>query len=111
MSKMRLTTLNLDDECHAVLAKHPNKSRYARECILRYDGLVQEFDDLEDLYTEERYGLRALCRFLARSENIELVVPLMSKFLDLTDIETYRLLEEPYADIHIKEAAIRLGKL
>ncbi len=111
MSKMRLTTLNLDDECHTVLAEHKNKSRYARECILRYADLVEEYDSLEDRYTEISYGLRTLCRFLVREENEELVAPLMAKFLSITDIETYRLLNEPHADIHIKDEAIRLGKL
>jgi hypothetical protein len=111
MSKMRLTTLNLDDECLAVLGQHKNKSKFARECILRYEQITEEFDEMEDRYTEISYGLRTLCRFLAREENYELVVPLMAKFLDITDTEAYRLLHEPYADLHIKDEAIRLGKL
>ena len=114
MSKMRLTTLNLDQECLDILGEHENKSKYARECIKRYHGLVQEFDDLEQDYTEERYGLRDLCRFImetaASDPHADDLIELIAEYMGENSVYVYQLLTNPYPDIFLKEAAIRRGK-
>lgn len=111
MSKMRLTTLNLDEACHKVLGEHKNKSKYAREAILRYDDLVKEFDDLENDYTEERYGLRDLCRFLTEYAHRFDLVGVLAEYMDKPEIEIERMLDMPYPEAFLKEVAIRRGKL
>ncbi len=60
MSKMRLTTLNLDDECTEILRKEQNKSRYVRAAIKRYPKVVQDLDTMEDLYLHVRNSYDAL---------------------------------------------------
>lgn len=111
MSKMRLTTLNLDQECCEILDREKNKSKYARECIKRYHGLVQEFDDLEQDYTEERYGLRDLCRFLTEYAHRFDLVEVLAEYMDENSVYVNQLLNNPYPEAFLKEAAIRRGKL
>lgn len=114
MTKMRLTTLNLDEECIEILGREENKSRYARECIKRYHGLSMEFDDLEDMYTEERYGLRDLCRFImqtaASDPHADALVELIAEYMGENSVYVYQLLTNPYPETFLKEAAIRRGK-
>lgn len=114
MSKMRLTTLNLDQECLDILGEHENKSRYARECIKRYHGICMEFDDLEDIYTEERHGLRDLCRFImktaASTPHADDLIELIAEYMGQSEQYVYQVLTGPYPEINLKEAAIRRGK-
>jgi len=72
---MRLTTLNLDDECTEILRKEPNKSRYVRTAIKRYPRVVQELDEMEDTYIAIRNAydavMRALVESYAKGESVE----------------------------------------
>lgn len=115
MTKMRLTTLNLDEECCRILDSKQNKSKYARDAIKRYDDLRQEFDDLESDYTEERYGLRDLCRFImttaANTPHADDLVELIAEYMGQNSVYVYQLLTNPYPEIFLKDAAIRRGKL
>lgn len=111
MSKMRLTTLNLDEACHKVLGEHKNKSKYAREAILRYADLSDEFDEMENLYTEERYALRDLCRFLTEYAHRFDLVDAIADYMDLRPGQVENLLNNPYPETYLKEVAIRRGKL
>lgn len=113
MTKMRLTTLNLDEECCAILDRKQNKSKYARDAIKRYDDLRQEFDDLEQDYTEERYALRDLCRFIMQSADEQVqpcsLVELIAEYMGQNSVYVHQLLTNPYPEIFLKEAAIRRG--
>lgn len=111
MSNMRLTTLNLDEACHKVLGEHKNKSKYAREAILRYAELSDEFDEMENLYTEERYGLRDLCRFLTEYAHRFDLVSMLAEYMDWPQVRIEQMLTGPYPEVHLKEVAIRRGKL
>ncbi len=67
MSKMRLTTLNLDDQCTQILSEEKNKSRYAREAIKMYPRVVNDLDELEDTYIAIRNAYDALAKALVES--------------------------------------------
>jgi len=68
MSKMRLTTLNLDDQCLDILGQHKNKSKYARECILLYADAQNQADHFEDLCIKYVAAIRHLADYLASQE-------------------------------------------
>lgn len=115
MTKMRLTTLNLDEECCAILDRMQNKSKYARYAIKRIDELQDEFNEMEQLYTEEMYGLRDLCRFImgtaANTPHADDLVELIAEYMGQNSVYVYQLLTNPYPEIFLKEAAIRRGKV
>lgn len=89
MTKMRLTTLNLDDECLKVLGGYKNKSKYAREAIKgyataqddsdyheeQYVHILKMFDDLVNALVEhgDGLGLMTLEEFFAMYLDISLV--------------------------------------
>lgn len=107
---MRLTTLNLDEECLEILRSEQNKSKYARECIKRYASLAEQFDDMENQQIANAYGLRALARYIVDEFNNgdDYLLALMANWCDMTELELSNL--GKYAVESIIAASVIAGK-
>ena len=103
MSNMRLTTLNLDDECLAVLGTAKNKSRYARDAIKGYAHAVQEADHFEDLSTKWVAALRHLSKYLADQE----FQSALAEYMDETELAINQMKTAGYLPEAIVAAALR----
>ena len=103
MTRYRLTTLNLDDECLTVLGGVENKSRFAREAIQRYAEVVAELDRIEDLYTKYVSALRHLSKYLA-SQFFESA---LADYMDETELAISQMKEAGYLPDALVAAAIR----
>lgn len=103
MSKMRLTTLNLDEDCLKVLGTAKNKSRKARECILRYDEVADELDRIEDLYAKYVAAIRHLAAFLAQHE----LQSLLGEYMDETELAISQMKTSGYLQEAVVAAALR----
>lgn len=95
MSKMRLTTLNLDDECTEILRKEPNKSRYVRAAIKRYPEVVKNLDELEDQYIHLRRSYDALIKAVTDAYATDDATPIVSMISAFSD-ETSIAIEDAY---------------
>ena len=100
---MRLTTLNLDQECLDVLGTAKNKSRKARECILRYDQVAEELDRIEDLYAKYVAAIRHLTKAMAESPLCVFLVD----YLDETELAINQMQAAGYLPEAIVAAALR----
>ena len=107
MSKMRLTTLNLDQDCLDVLGQAKNKSRKARECILRYDEVVDELDRIEDLYAKYVAALRHLSNYLAEQE----FQSALAEYMDETELAISQMKTAGYLKDAIVASALRHVKV
>lgn len=107
---MRLTTLNLDEDCLEILRSERNKSKYARECIKRYHVLEEELDRMEDSHIANAYGLRALARYIVDEFNSgdDYLLALMANWCDMTELELSNL--GVYAVESIIAASVTAGK-
>lgn len=103
MSKMRLTTLNLDEDCLKVLGTAKNKSRYARECILRYNEVTEELDRIEDLYSKYVAAIRHLAGFLAEHE----LQSLLGEYMDETELAISQMKNAGYLQEAVVAEALR----
>ena len=104
MSKMRLTTLNLDQECLDVLGTAKNKSRKARECIKMYDQVADELDRMEDLYTKYVSAIRHLAVELAEHEESE---AFLAEYMEETPVAVSQMHSAGYLAEAIVAAALR----
>ena len=100
---MRLTTLNLNQDCLDVLGTAKNKSRKARECILRYDEVCKQLEDMDDLYTKYLYAIRNLAAALAQDPNIEF----LAEYLSETPVAVAKIWTAGYLPEAIVAAALR----
>jgi len=113
MSKMRLTTLNLDDECTEILRKEPNKSRYVRAAIKRYPKVVQRLDEMEDTYINIRNAYDALVRGLVEAYDKEVmghtVHDFLAEFIEDTAFAISRVHTAGHLRVAIRDASSRHG--
>ena len=100
MAQYRLTTLNLDDECRAILAGKDNQSRYARECILRYAEVVRELDYIEQQLIAYRSGSRLLAQmiqdFYRMYPDDVAMAHFLGEWVNETQVEVSRLAANDY---------------
>lgn len=112
MSNMRLTTLNLDDECTEILRKEQNKSRYVRAAIKRYPKVVKNLDEMEDMYIHVRNCYDALVTALVDAYTSSEMTDLCEFLTDFTG-DTPMVIEAAMRSGHlrvaIRHAAARHG--
>lgn len=109
---MRLTTLNLDDECTEILRKEQNKSRYVRAAIKRYPEVVKNLDEMEEMYIHVRNSYDALVRTLVDHYAMNDAVPLTTVIGTITgetDMEIANGYSAGYLRTMIRAGASRLG--
>lgn len=114
MSKMRLTTLNLDDECTEILRKEQNKSRYVRAAIKRYPQVVRDLDEMEDLYMNVRNAYDALVQVICQAYGMNDATPVVDVIGAVsgeTDIEIGRAHDAGHLRTLIRAGASRHGSL
>jgi len=113
MSKMRLTTLNLDDECTEILRKEQNKSRYVRAAIKRYPEVVRDLDEMEDMYIHARNSYDALVRALVAAYDQAPehygIHDFLVEFTEETHLSVSRINTAGHLRMAIREAASRHG--
>jgi len=112
MSKMRLTTLNLDDECTEILRKEPNKSRYVRAAIKRYPKVVKELDEMEDTYINIRNAYDSLVRALVDKYGLagnHQIEDFLGDFCNATPLEVHQAYTAGYLRVAIRDSASRHG--
>lgn len=111
---MRLTTLNLDDECTEILRREENKSRYVRAAIKRYPEVVADLDEMEDLYIHLRNSYDALVRFLVdhygMNDDADLG-GLLAAFCEEPELEVSRAYNTGHLRVMVRSAASRRGSL
>ena len=98
---MRLTTLNLDQECLDILGRMENKSRYVRTCIKRFDETLDELNRIEDLYTRYLSAMRNLCAALAEPSFD------LATYMDETPLAITKMCDSGYLKDAIVAAALR----
>lgn len=103
MTKMRLTTLNLDQECLDILGAAKNKSRYAREAIKGYADAVEEADHYEDLSTKWVAALRHLAAAVAEGPTMSF----LEDYLQETDLAIHQMYDAGYLKDAVVAAALR----
>jgi len=92
MSKMRLTTLNLDQDCLDIIGRHKNKSRYVRDCIKDHAQLVTDLDEAEQYLLQNRRMLQALVYAIQEAYQSNELVSLGAFIADFAD-ETPLMIE------------------
>ena len=108
MTKMRLTTLNLDQDCLDILGTAKNKSAKARECILKYHDVVEQKDFYEELYTTYVAALRQLCEHLAEHVDSKIdMQDFLAWYMDETNLAVMKMDEAGYLKDALAAAAIR----
>ncbi len=114
MTKMRLTTLNLDQDCLDILGAYKNKSAKARECIRMHDRIQNDLDDEMRRRDQWERGMDALANLLVegyeRGPSFDLD-ELLADLLDITPIQVSQMYQNKYMPAAIKSAVFRLGKL
>lgn len=97
MAEYRLTTLNLDDDCRAILGEQDNQSRYARECILRYGTLVEDHDRLEDRFVNLLTGSRRFADLINDAIHYNWSLDeVLTNWLNVPSIEVGRMFQAGY---------------
>jgi len=110
MSRMRLTTLNLDDECLKVLGAKKNKSKYAREAILGYATAQDDADYFEEKYVTIMKMFNDLVQNLVgHSESLGSITleEFFSLYLQMTLTEVHTLIGTGAFDAAIRREASR----
>ena len=101
MSNMRLTTLNLDQECLDILGGAKNKSRYARTAIKGYAEARDEADHFEDLSAKWVAAFRHFARAVAEPSFC------LATYMDETPLAVTKMCEAGYLQDAIVAAAVR----
>lgn len=111
MTKMRLTTLNLDQDCLDILGEAKNKSAKARECIRMYDRVAQDLEDEMRRRDQMERGIDVFAAMItdAYNRNADLD-SLLSDLLDITSHQVAQTYENNYMEAAIKSAVYRRGR-
>lgn len=107
MTKMRLTTLNLDEDCLNALGAHKNKSKYAREAIKGYAKAQEEADHFEDLCVKWVAAMRDLaCSFVQNYDSMTMT-EFLADYMDETPLAIHQMDEAGYLKDALVAAALR----
>jgi len=107
MSKMRLTTLNLDDECLDILGTHKNKSKYARECILLYANATEQADHFEDVAIKWVAAMRDLACAMVDKYDYMTMTEFLAYYMSETPLAIHQMDEAGYLKDALVAAAVR----
>ena len=110
MTKMRLTTLNLDDECLKVLGSKKNKSKYAREAIKGYATAQDDADYHEEQYVHVLKMFNDLVINLVGSTEDRYDMTLeefFTEYLQITDVTLHTIIATKAFDGAIRREASR----
>lgn len=112
MTKMRLTTLNLDQECVDILGGHENKSKYARKAIKSYAESESDADFYEEQYTRSLRKINILVKALAYNaesgEGLSLDA-FLCQFLDVTDVQLAKIVTSGFTEHELRLVIDRLA--
>jgi len=110
MTKMRLTTLNLDDECLKVLGGHKNKSKYAREAIKGYATAQDDADYHEEQYVHVLKMFDDLVKALVQHGNglgVMTLEEFFAEYLDVSLTTVHTIIATNAIDGAIRQEAYR----
>ena len=112
MTKMRLTTLNLDQECLDILGSKENKSLHVRRVLKEHEEVIEHLNMIEENLEQNRRNYRVLIEAVvhayARGWSTE---ALLADLLEETDFQVSRYQTNGHLIGAIRAAAHRRGLL
>ena len=109
---MRLTTLNLDQECLDILGRQGNKSLFVRRVLKEHEQFITELDEVEQYLDQNRRNYRTLLEAIVSAYASGWTVEaLLTHFLEETDLQVSRYQTNGHLILAIKGAAHRRANL
>ena len=91
MSNMRLTTLNLDQECLDILGRQGNKSLYVRRVLKDHEQVITELEEVEQYLEQNRRNYRTLLESIVHAYASGWTVEgILTELLEETDMQVSR---------------------
>ena len=108
MTNMRLTTLNLDQECLDLLGSKPNKSAHVRHVLKNHQKLAEEHNHIEDLLIQNRIWYSILRNAIVEAYHSGWTVEaLLTDLCDETDLAISKYAEHGHLDGVIRGGVAR----
>ena len=111
MTKMRLTTLNLDQECLDILGSKKNKSLHVRRVLKEHEEVAEVLEETEGYLEMNRVNYRTLVEAIVHAYACGWTVEgLLTDLLEETDFQVSRYQTNGHLIAAIRQAVSRRGK-